>query len=61
MLVASSFDVPILMTKSFNVGDINVRSKAMLHDPELMKIDFDLNDDTLCNRMYDEYELAKNK
>jgi hypothetical protein len=33
----------------------------MLHDPELTKVDFNLNDETLCNQMYDEYELANNK
>jgi len=33
----------------------------MLHDLELTKVGFNLNDDTLCNQMSDEYELAKNK
>lgn len=59
-MVASSSDALVLRSKSFNVGDINVWGKAMLHDPELTKVGFNLNDDTLCNQMYDEYELAKN-
>ncbi len=61
MLVASSSDVHVSRSKSFNVCDINVWGKAMLHDPELTKVDFNLNDETLCNQMYDEYELANNK